>query len=268
MDWISVGIAAVSGALAAGLASLLVRNRKTHRIAFAAVLVVSFAMVYGLLRQFASPQIKAWNEARNVESSLQAIPTYQAIKRYDPQTYDSIVADLKSAVESGADETQMIGRVRDHITRLIRKRLPSATDEAAVAYMKVMLTEMNELSQRGGDLCYRFLFPQHSEPIDGRKYFSAETQAADLTALTEVIRSSNEKPQPIPSEQEIAPTLKLIYAELGKEHGKDLLMLQSPVVSEADKAKVCTMATSLYAKILKLPRNQSGKIFRFMMSRS
>jgi len=112
------------------------------------------------------------------------------------------------------------------------------------------------------------LFPQRSEPVDGRKYFSPETQAADLAALTEVIRSSNENPQPIPSEQEVTPALKPIYAELGKEHGNDLLMLQSPVVSDADKAKVCSMAMSLYSKILSLPESESGKILRFMLSRS
>lgn len=268
MNWISVGLAASSGALAVGIASLIVRNPKEKRGAYAIVFVVCFASLQGLSREFVFPDLNAWNQARKVEAALLEVPVFQAIKQYDPKTYESLVSDLKGSFTKGIDDSQVIGVVRGHIAGLVQKRLPSASDDAVVSYMSVMVTEIGELSSRGGDLCYRFLFPQPSGPIDARKYFSKQTQDADLAALAQVVRTSAEHPQTIPKEGDVMPALEPIVVELAKEYGNDIEMLQNPTAPTVNKTKVCSMTVDLYSRVLKLPKNESSRVLRFMLSQT
>ena len=268
MNWISIALAALSGALAFGIATLAVRNPKEKRVAFILTGVLAFVVLETMTVWFLLPRIEAWDNARRIESAFQGIPAFQAIKEHDPKTYQAMVTELATALNNGATEAEILAKVRSHIGRVIQTRLPSASDEAVVDYMKIMLAEMKELDSRGNDLCYRFLFPEESGPIDGRKYFSAEMQQADLAALALVIKTSAENPQPPPAEAEVSRQLSPIYQELGKEYGDDLLMLQHPTAPNVDKNKICTMAMSLYSKILELSENESGKILRFMLARS
>lgn len=267
MNWISIGLAALSGVLAAIIANLIVRNPKERRSAYVVAFVIFFALLQGLSREYIFPDVNAWNQSRKAESELLEIPAFQAIKQYDPQTYENLLSDIKRAIKSGSsDGSQITGMVRDRISGLVQKRLPHASDEAVASYMNVMLTEIDELNAHGGDLCYRFLFPQQSEPFDGRKYFSKQTQEADLAALANIIKTSAENPQPIPPENDVIPKLQPIFADLATEHGDDIVMLQNPGAANVDKAKVCSMAAGLYARILKLPPSESGTILRFMLS--
>ncbi len=268
MNWISIGLAALSGALAAMIASLFVRNPKEKRATYAVVLVVSLVGLLGLSREFIFPDLNAWNQARKAESALLEIPAYQAIKQYYPKTYESLLSDFQGSLRKGVDESQIIGLVRGHMVGLVLKRLPHASDEAVASYMNVMLTEIQELSSQGGDLCYRFLFPQQSAPLDGRQYLSKQTREADLAALDQVIRTSAESPQTIPLEVEVMPKLEPIFVELANEYGNDIEMLQNPAAPNVDRAKVCSMSVGLYSRILKLPKNESGKILRFLLSQT
>ena len=227
--------------------------------------VFFFAVLQGISRHYIFPDLDGWYQARNAESQLLGIPAFQAIKQYDPKTYENILSDIKSLLKTGHNDAQVIGAVRGHIIVLVQKRLPHASDEATASYVKVMLTEMNELNKQGGDLCYRFLFPQQSGPIDGRKYFSKRLQEADLAALATVIKTSAEDPQPVPRENEVMQKVAPIYADLEKEYGNDLTMLQNHAAANVDKGKVCSIAIGLYARILELPPSESGKILRYML---
>ena len=268
MNWISIGLAALSGALAAIIATVIVRNPKEKRAAYVTTFVFSFAVLQGISTHYVFPDLNGRHQARNAEPQLLAIPAFQAIKQYDPKTYENILSDVKSLLKKGSNEAQIIGAVRGHITILVQKRLPRASDEATASYVKVMLTEMEELNKQGGDLCYRFLFPQKSGPIDGRKYFSKQTQEEDLAALATVIKTSAEDPQPVPHENDVIHKVAPIYADLEKQYGNDLSMLQNPTGADIDKGKVCSMAIGLYGKILELPPSESGKILRYMLSQS
>lgn len=266
MNWISIGLAALSGALAAMIAGIIVRKPKERLFPYAIAFVISFGVLQGLSREFVFPELNAWNVARKADSAFVDIPAFQAIKQHDPKTYEAILSDIRGSLRKGADEAQIIGLVRGHIVGVVQKRLPSASDEAVVSYMAVMVTEIHELHKYSSELCYRFLFPEKSGPIDGRKYFSKRTQEADLAALAQVIKTSAESPQSIPKEAEVMPKLEPVIFELEKKYGNDITMLQNPSAPTVDRGKVCSMTADLYKRIIEMPRNENGKILRFMLS--
>lgn len=194
------------------------------------------------------------------------MPAFQAIKRYDPNTYQTILADLRRGLKNGSDESQLTAQLRGHLAPVIEKRLLHSSDEAAAAFVAVMVTETSELKAHGGDLCFRFLFPKGSPPIDGWKYFTKKTQEADSAVLVQVIKTSAERPTPLPPESEVMPNLQPAYDALAKHFGEDVQMLVEPYGAGVDKGKVCDMTIFLYSQLLELPRDVQGKAFRFMLS--
>jgi len=265
MNVINLAIGALAGLLAALIASVLVRDARENRGRYGATFAISFAVLFGLANVFVYPGLNGRYQAGHVESELLESPAFRALKQHDRATYDKLVAEMKQSLKDGKGEGQIIANVRGHITKVVQVRLPRASNEAVASYMKVMLVEMDELNQQGGDLCYRFLFPQPSGPIDPNKHFSKKTQEADLAALAQVIKSSAEDPQPVPQEAEVLPTLTPIYLELATEHGEDIAMLQNPTAPSVDRRKICAMSKSIYTKILRLPVDDSGRVLRYLL---
>ena len=136
------------------------------------------------------------------------MPAYQTIKKYDPAAYEALLGSLRSGLRNKATAAQLIGQVRSHVTTLVQQRLPRASDEAIVFYMRVMVQEMKELNKKNTELCYQFMFPQKYGYIDGRKYFSKQTQEADLRGLAAIIKTSAENPQAVPEESEVTNDLE------------------------------------------------------------
>src|SRR5512139_1731017 len=198
MIWISVAVGAICGVLAAGVAVLVVRNRKENPRSYSLVFAGTMALLIALSNAFVTPMIKASYAASNIEDSLLDIPAFAAMKQHDPATYKQIVENMKLAVTNGQSLSDTHQAVQNDIVMLLQKRLPRASNEAAAMYTHVMVQEMSELQQKGGDLCYRFLFPQPGQPLDISKYLSDAAKKADLAALGEVIKTSALAPQPVP----------------------------------------------------------------------
>ena len=268
MDLIRIGLGGLLAALSWGIAwglhpSLSETGRRSY--CFWMIVVVGVIVIFNLSDKYFGPKLTEWDNARTIESLMLKEPVYQAIKQYDPEMYENISSEFRKGLKQGSDQQQIHGSVRDRITVFAQKRLPHASDEAVVSHIKIMLNEMDELNKHGGDLCFRFLFPQ-ARRIDAGKYLSKQIQEADHAALAQIIKTSTESPQPIPEEAEVKSKMKPILLELSKIYGNDLWMLQNPTASNVNKDKVCEMTADLYKEILKLPPNESGKILRFMLS--
>ncbi|MEO8153263.1 MAG: hypothetical protein ABI605_09365 [Rhizobacter sp.] len=265
MNWISVVVSAVCGALGGVLATLVVRDRKSKRGLYAAVFVVSAGLLFALGRVYVTPWLQARYDASTLDSALSSNAAFAAIKKFDPKVYDQMMSELRAGLLRGQGKAELIDLVRSQVTTLVQKRLPHASDEAASEYMRVMVREMGELRQRGGDLCYRFLFAQPGQGLDLSKYVSPSTVEADFAALSQVVRTSTVEPQPIPQQAEVSERLKPVVAALAARYGQDLALLQQPQAPGIDRDKLCAMSIDMYTVILQLPPADSGKLIRFLM---
>ncbi len=266
MVWISVVVGAFCGVLAAGVAVLVVRKRKENPRFYSLVFAGIMALLLALSNEFVTPMIKASYAASNIEDSLLDIPAFAAMKQHDPATYNQIVDRLKLSVSNGQSLAATHEAIQNDIAMLIEKRLPHASDEAAAMYTNVLVQEMTELKQNGGDFCYRFLFPQPGQPLDISRYLSAPTKKANLAALGEVIRTSALSPQTIPTEADVAALIEPIITALAKQHGQDMAILQNPGAPGVDKGKVCGIMIDMYSQIALLPPAQAGKLLRYMLA--
>jgi hypothetical protein len=258
-------VGAAAGALAAVIAHLATGNARENRGRYALTFAIAFGILLALSNAFVYPPLNTWYQVRNAESEFLESPAYRALKQHDRATYDRLIADFRKAAGEGKDREATVAAVREHVVKVVQSRLPTASNESVTGYMQVMLVEMKELDESGGDLCYRFLFPQVSGPIDPVEHFSKETQAADLAALAEVIRTSAENPQPVPEESAVMPQLQAIFIDLANDHGQDIAMLQNPVAPNVDRRKICRMTQNMYTKILRLPVEESGRMLRYLL---
>ncbi len=269
MNWASLGLAALCGALAGVLSAAVVSDPKENRGRYAGTFVVIFAMLFGLCRAFVLPKYEVWQGLRQAEAELQKIPAFVALKRYEPTTYGSLMEEVKGSLKDGLNEERIIAIFHGRMEQIVKKRLPVASNESVTEYMKAMMTELGELQKQGDDVCYRYLFPREGEIPDGRQYFSQEAQQADLAALGQVIESAAKDPQRVPQDFEVNPKLEPIVQELAGEYGRDLgLLQQTNGLMVSDRRKVCAMTAGLYGKILRLPVKDSGMVLRYLMAKS
>jgi hypothetical protein len=268
VNLMGLAIAIVSGAVAGALAYMIVGAPKDDRGKFSVTFVVIFIVIYALSRIYFLPHANGWYEVKRVEAELQGYASFRAVKKYDAKVYQAMLDDIRKVVMEGGSRDQALGAARIHMIALVKARLPTASNESVAAYMDIMMAELGVLEKKGGDSCYRFLFPQSGAPLDFSGQFSKKMQKDDLDALAEVIESSASDPQPLPDQEEVVAKLQVVYSRMVEEYGEEIGLLDNAagVTGEADKRRICDMTGSLYDKILAQPAHESGKILRFMMS--
>jgi len=268
MSWISVVAALLCAGLAAVIARLALRGRSRQTSHYAGLWLVLAGLLFTGAQQFVTPALQARYDASRVDDSLSSHAAFAAIKKHDPQTYGRIMAELREGLLAGQSQGVLIERVRAQVTSLVQQRLPRASDEAAIEYLRVMVQEMQELRGHGGDLCFRFLFPQPGESLSLTRHVSANIRDADAAALSQVVRSSTVSPQPVPQKAEVQPRMQPVMAALSARYGPDLALLERPQTPGIDRDKLCSINIDLYSVILQMPPNDGGKLIRYLMSQS
>lgn len=266
MIWIKLVVWGICGILAAGVATLVTLERKENKRLYNLVFVITILLLLGVSREFIMPQIQARYDSSTIDESLMANPLFASLKQHDSDTYIRITAKYKNAIAKGNSEAEANAAIRDDITMLVQSRLPHASNEAAVKDISVMVQELTELQQHGGDICYQLLFPQAGQPLDISKYLSKTTQQADLIALGEVVRTSAVAPQEIPKEEEVSALLEQVINVLSNKYGQDVALLQNPGAAGVDKTKICAITIEMYRQILQLPPEQGGKLLRYLFA--
>lgn len=266
MNWIDTALALGSGILAVALTSLLVRRPAQRRGTYALVLLILFVTLQGLGREYLFPRLNAWNNVREAES----LPGLAPLKRADPEAYAGVLAYVRGALDRAVDR----GTVRDMVDRrlnaLARRRLPSTSNEAAMAYLGAVLAEMKaaEVSDPpGGARCYGILDRGDPGLPTGQLAIPATLRARDLAARAQVIAAATRNPQPVPGESDVMAVLRPIDARLRRAGGGDAVSLRFPNLPPFDEPRACSIDARLFADILALPVNRGGPVVRYLWSR-
>jgi hypothetical protein len=201
------------------------------------------------------------------ESELLKLPVYQAIKDYEPAVYAQIKQAILTAIVNKSPKELMWSQTRPLLAAVIERRSKTASDEALQQLSTVIVDVVTTLHARGDVTCFQVLFPQAGPAIDIRGILGEDAAQRELAAQTAIIRSSATAPQPTPLEADVAGVLKTVVAPLqAKYTNVELAMLEKPGAAGVDKRKICEMTVDLYREVLKLPKQESGKLLRFMIS--
>lgn len=265
MEWSSILLAGFSGGLGALLAQSVVPDRKKKKLAYTMVFVVAFVILHFSSRTFILPHLKTWEYQWKIESALQEMPVYREIAVSEPIAYRTIKGIMLAAYERGQSTELAIARSRAIIMDLLSKYAAHASDKALIDFANLLVREIETLTRSDPDVAFRFLFPQPDTALHAGKYLDEETIEEELNIMATIFRSARLNPQPKPDPSQAEPLVESVYLDLYKEYGDDLSLLANPHLA-TDRAKVCMMTVSFYRRILKMPKEESGLVLRYMFS--
>lgn len=266
MNWMEIGLAAASGGLAALIAGLVLRKWREKKGVYVVVFVLLFAVLSGLSKIFLLPILNLPTQMAETEKAFQTIPAYQALKKYDPAVYAAMMEEIRGSLKKGVKQDVLTLQLRAKLGKLLEKRLPQASDAALTQYVGVMAQEIRALTKQSPDLCFKFMFPEKYGVVDARKHLTKELIDADFLALSEVIKTSAESPQPIPSEAEIKDDLLAAFTALQKRHGNAAQVLQALDGPSVDKLVACNVVTDMYGEVLRMPPARSARLLRYLLA--
>ncbi len=238
-------------------------NQKENKKKFQAISLIIFIVLLFFSKSVIMPSINAWMFRSNLEEEIDNIPYIISIKKYEPEIYNLMMQEMQNEVKKGKVGNSFITKISAKYSMVIfEKKLPVASDEAVINFIKTNNKIMNELKSIDVRYCYNYLL---SINVSDSIINSVTSQLNLLSALNDVIVSRSENPQEIPQLVEIQIYLDDVYNLLYQIYGDDISILEEPSDPNIDKELYCTMIIDYYRLILELDSVDASKLTRWLM---
>ncbi|MDH3578166.1 MAG: AAA family ATPase [Gammaproteobacteria bacterium] len=199
------------------------------------------------------------------DQSLSSIPAYQTLRQYDPAFYDGLIVTYKQLVGLDFTDKQVNDALRAKQAKLMERLLPGASDEAIIAYARLIVDQLDELRLDGTEPCLSLLIPQCS-PDNTSPVYSEVTKGRELDTLDVTLRTYDADRR-LPAEKEVWPDLGPIFEELFDEFGADnVAAMENSFNPGVDRGLVCNVTRALYSGILDLPKRKAANALRWLLS--
>jgi len=206
-------------------------------------------------------------DLENIETEFTKNPLFSVLKTYEPEIYNSMVSEMRSALQKGRSRAEVREKIFPLVQTVYLQRIPYASDSALRSFVVLFLEQMDVLYSIDTALCYEYIFGQgHVAKSDATKYFSKELKEKEFLVMGEVIRSAATQKHRPPQEKEIERQRAGVLKSLARRYGDDVQMLVDPELGKTNKAKMCQLTYALYETILELPEQESGPLLRFMFA--
>ncbi|MCP4301781.1 MAG: AAA family ATPase [Gammaproteobacteria bacterium] len=200
------------------------------------------------------------------EQSLSNVSAYQTLREYDPAFYDGLIITYKQLVGQDLTDKQVNDALRAKQAELMERLLPGASDDAIIAYARLIVDQLDELRLDHTEPCLTLLIPQSSPDSDTSPIYSEITKGRELDTLEITLRTYDVDRQ-LPAEEDVWPDLEPIFAELFEEFGADnVAAMENSYDPSVDRLLVCNVSRALYSGILDLPKRNAANALRWLLS--
>lgn len=234
--------------------------------------LVSAGVVTGITTgdQFGMTAIDSWKDKTKLEQDLLKTPLFQALKDFEPTIYSKILAAFYESAHKGNSQNDLRAITIPLIQKAAMQRLPRTSDNAVIAFVSVLVTEMDVLVEVSPEYCYDYLYPSAGQYTNYSRYFSAELSNAELDATKNVI-TTFDATIAVPNESQVMPditkALRFIISKYGNDAVTVIENIDKPEVrSKMDKKLVCSVISDMYRSILKLPPKKAARTLRYLFA--
>jgi hypothetical protein len=264
MTYITVGLILLAVAIAVAVAFFAFRG-PARRPGFFVPATFALAVAATVLMQaFVTPRVlESWAGER-ARDELLAVPVYRVLEKYEPATFETLLAEYRLVVLDRGRIEVFTDQANSLISTAATRHIAHASDAALLALMHDMLDKLRVLRAKSPDDCYRYLFPKVAGPPDTKRYFDRTSQERTLGLMADVIRTSAEKPVPVPPVERVQNLLGPIVNAMYAEYGESTAALSHAEQPNADRRVVCTVSVALYEKVMSLPPADSAAVIRSM----
>ncbi len=170
-------------------------------------------------------------------------------------------------IRQGYVPQQIKDALRVQQAELIEQKLPRASDEAVITYIRLVEHQLSEFQLNGANLCFRMMIPKTGgNEMDVSPVISEKTREREFSILNMTLKSYDAG-RTIPSEKDVWAYLGPIFGKLFEEFGEDnVSSLYDSDAREIDDAMTCFISKTLYSEILKLSEDEAVNVMRWMLS--
>lgn len=261
----SILVAGLCGALAAGIASLITIRVRKSRGLYVVITLVAFLGLKAFSDQTILPRIRDWQTDRQ----LRELAFYRDLAEVDPQTYEKVRVVTSDSVRKGDGADVIAGRIMPIVAGTVPKYIGTASDDSVTAFADVVIREVESLRSPNSDACYYFLFPhEQGAPLGIANSLSQKSRDESIDVLGRIVHSAVHSPQPLPDARKAEVLLLPVTRQLSSEFGNDLLLLQQKPIETVGRQKVCAITVSLYKRIEALPQRDASLVLRYLLTDS
>ena len=209
----------------------------------------------------------------DIDNLLKDIPVFPVIKEYYPEVYNKIIfkmgMDIDAGISEGGQEYGEISSfIASNIEPILVSQLPYASDDALIEYIDIILEIGDKLKLIDPSLCYDFYMNGLTDPKI-QEYLPESDKTKFLAMLSEILRSSIENPQQLPTETDVAANVEAITVQLYSKYGDEVYGWFDPAqVEEINEEKTCEIIKDFFVYTKNFPRNRRCQMLRYIFAES
>jgi hypothetical protein len=204
----------------------------------------------------------------SIERMLLSNDLFVAIRKVDPQTYKTILERFSEGIRRGKTPSELRSDIFPLTVNLLYELLPFASDDMLLAYTQFSIRQLSTMNSSAPSDCYFYVNP---DKANSGALIALTPKYRDLFAEEQklearIISESSGKDKNIPSEKEVGASINQVFAALEGQFGNDLKLLSADTVGAERHRAYCQVLVSMYANVLKLPRNQAVAVLRYLFA--
>lgn len=205
----------------------------------------------------------------SIERTLLANDLFVAIRKVDPETYKTILERFSEGIRRGKTPFELRSDIFPLTVNVFLELLPYASDDNLLTFTQSMVRQLSILNSSDPSDCYYYINPEKADspgalPMVNPKYKELFEEEQKLEA--QIISQFSGRDKPIPSEKDVSASVDKVFAALKGKFGDDLQLLSADKVTAEKYQAYCQVLGSMYANVLKLPRNQAVAVLRYIFA--
>ncbi len=205
-----------------------------------------------------------WYRNTGDERALLNQEPYRVLKQHSRAEYGRVLDAFRKFRAGESTEAAFLNVANAQYSQAATRRLAHASQESVLGLMRDTLATVKKLEAKSPETCFRYWFPEISGPAEIAQALEPADLERTLALMSEVVRSAAEAPVAAPDPEEVKEPLGNIVNSMYEQYGTDAQMVAHAEDPRADRAKVCTITTAVYERILALPPETSSKLIRVM----
>jgi len=110
----------------------------------------------------------------DLDNILGKSSAYKTLKKYHPQFYQELIAELREKLKSGTTNAELQTVARNKIVKLLTPSVSRSSDQAVIKFTANLIKSLKMLSKINPFLCVQYLYPGEYGALNMSKYFFEE----------------------------------------------------------------------------------------------
>lgn len=220
-------------------------------------------VVHGIVNPSDISPIQYEFSSSDFDKAFLYIPAFKTIKKYEPDSYQEMMAAMDAQILKGASMIELQRIVANYMEVIAGKTMPHSSDEALIDFAHVAIDVLKKLGEKNPILCMKYLYPEQYGSVEFSKYLSDDDMQPMMDSLSNIIIDAYEKHN-LPVDTKAAETL---MEKLVARMGEDVQYLKPQgLQNSTDYKRACDTAIKFYELILAKDKKTAGNVLRYMFS--